>query len=43
VTLVVIVAVGLWYLISAHRTFTGPVSTLQFADDGVTVVDPEAS
>ena len=42
VTLAVIAAVGIWYLVSAHRTFTGPVNTLKFADDGVTVVEPES-
>ncbi len=42
VTLGVIGAVGIWYLASARRTFTGPVSTLAVAEDGVTIVDPEA-
>jgi amino acid transporter len=40
VTIAVMVAVSLWYLISARRTFTGPVSTLEFADDGITVAEP---
>ena len=42
VTIGVMVVVTGWYLISARRTFTGPVNTLEFADDGVTVVDPDA-
>ena len=42
VTFGVIIVVGIWYLVSARKTFTGPVRTLQFADDGVTVVDPDA-
>jgi hypothetical protein len=32
--------VTIWYLVSAKRTFTGPVRTLEFADDGVTVAQP---
>jgi amino acid transporter len=42
VTLGVIGAVGIWYLASARKTFKGPVRTLALADDGVTLVDPEA-
>jgi amino acid transporter len=42
VTLGVIGVVAIWYFVSAHKTFTGPVNTLQFADDGVTVVEPDA-
>ena len=42
VTLVVIGAVAIWYYGWAHRTFTGPVKTVRFADDGVTVIDPDA-
>jgi hypothetical protein len=34
--------VTLWYVISAKNTFKGPVKTIQFADDGVTVLDPDA-
>jgi amino acid transporter len=41
VTIAVIGAVTIWYLVSAKRTFTGPVRTIEFADDGVTVADPE--
>jgi hypothetical protein len=36
------VVVTAWYVISARRTFTGPVKTIEFADDGVTVIDPDA-
>lgn len=42
ITLFVMGAVTIWYLISARKTFTGPVKTVRFADDGVTVVDPDA-
>jgi amino acid transporter len=41
ITIGVMLAVTIWYVVSAHRTFTGPVRTLEFADDGVTVVEPE--
>jgi amino acid transporter len=37
VTIGVMLAVTLWYLVSARRTFKGPVRTIEFADDGVTV------
>ena len=40
VTIVVMLAVTIWYLVSAKRTFKGPVNTLEFADDGVTVAQP---
>ena len=43
VTLAVMLAVTIWYLVSARRSFTGPVKTVAFADDGVTVVDPEVA
>jgi amino acid transporter len=42
VTIGVMIVVTGWYLISARRTFTGPVKTIEFADDGVTVIDPDA-
>jgi amino acid transporter len=42
VTIAVMIAVTLWYLLSAKNTFKGPVRTIQFADDGVTVVDHDA-
>ena len=35
-------AVTIWYLVSARRSFTGPVRTIEFADDGVTVADAGA-
>jgi len=40
VTIAVMLAVTIWYLVSAKRTFTGPVRTIEFANDGVTVVEP---
>ncbi len=40
VLIIVIGAVTIWWLASAHRTFRGPVRTIDFAEDGVTVVDP---
>jgi amino acid transporter len=43
VTIVVMLAVTIWYLVSAKNTFKGPVRTIEFADDGVTVADPEAA
>ncbi len=42
VTIAVMLAVTIWYLVSARRSFTGPVRTVEFADDGVTVAEPEA-
>ena len=43
VTIAVMLAVTIWYLVSARHTFKGPVRTIEFADDGVTVADPEAA
>ncbi|MGI8864315.1 MAG: amino acid permease [Solirubrobacteraceae bacterium] len=40
VTIGVMLAVTIWYLVSAKNTFKGPVNTLEFADDGVTVAQP---
>jgi amino acid transporter len=38
----VFAAVGLWWLLSARHTFTGPVKNIPaMADDGVTVAEPE--
>ena len=38
----VFAAVGLWWLLSARHTFTGPVKNVPaMADDGVTVAEPE--
>ena len=42
VTVVVMLAVTIWYAVSARHKFKGPVHTIEFADDGVTVVDVEA-
>ncbi|MGA9860111.1 MAG: amino acid permease [Solirubrobacteraceae bacterium] len=41
VTIVIMAAVTIWYLVSARNTFKGPVRTIEFADDGITVADPE--
>jgi amino acid transporter len=41
VTIGVMAVVAIWYFAWARRTFTGPVRTIEFADDGVTVVEPE--
>ena len=41
VTIGVMAVVTIWYLVSAQRTFNGPVRTIEFADDGVTVKNPE--
>ncbi len=43
VTIAVMLAVTIWYLVSAKNTFKGPVKTIQFADDGVTVAIPTPS
>jgi amino acid transporter len=37
----VLLAVGLWWLLSARRTFTGPVRNVKFAGEGL-VADPAA-
>ncbi len=41
VTIGVILAVTIWYLASARRYFKGPVRTIEIADDGVSIVEPE--
>jgi amino acid transporter len=41
VTIAVMAGVTIWYLVSARHSFTGPIRNIEFADDGVTVVDPE--
>ena len=41
VTIAVMLGVTVWYGVSARKTFTGPVRTLEFADDGVTIAEPE--
>ena len=38
---VVVAAVGLWWLISARRSFTGPVRTIKMDDTG-RVLDEDA-
>ena len=43
VTIIVMLAVTIWYYASARRTFKGPIHTIEFAEDGVTVVDPAAA
>ncbi|MFL5861011.1 MAG: amino acid permease, partial [Solirubrobacteraceae bacterium] len=42
VTIIVMLAVTIWYAVSARHSFKGPVHTIEFAEDGVTVLDPEA-
>jgi amino acid transporter len=41
VTIAVMLGVTIWYVVSAHRSFKGPVRTVEFADDGLTVAEPE--
>jgi amino acid transporter len=41
VTIGVMLVVTIWYLVSARRTFTGPVRTIELAPDGVGIVEPE--
>jgi hypothetical protein len=41
VTIGVMLAVTIWYLGWARHTFKGPVRTIEFEDDGLTVVEPE--
>ena len=43
VTVVVMLAVTIWYYVSARHTFKGPIHTIEFAEDGVTVIDPDAA
>jgi len=43
VTIVVMLAVTIWYAVSARHSFKGPVHTIEFAEDGVTVIDPDAA
>jgi amino acid transporter len=37
ITLAVMIGVTAWYYLSARKTFKGPVRTIEFAEDGVTV------
>jgi hypothetical protein len=39
---VVLLAVGLWWILSARRTFTGPVRQIQF-DDAAGIVDERSA
>ncbi len=41
VTIGVMVVVTLWYLLSARNSFKGPIRTIEFEEDGVTVAEPE--
>jgi hypothetical protein len=41
VTVGVMVAVTIWYLMSARHYFKGPVRTIEFEDDGLTIAEPE--
>ncbi len=41
VTIAVMVAVTIWYLVSARRWFTGPVRTIDLSDDQLGLADPE--
>jgi amino acid transporter len=41
VTVGVMLAVTIWYLVSARHKFKGPVRTVEFADDGVSLAEPE--
>jgi hypothetical protein len=43
VTVIVMLAVTIWYYVSARHTFKGPIHTIEFAEDGVTVIDPDAA
>ena len=36
-----ILAVGIWWLVSARHSFTGPVRNIEFAGEGVGVADDE--
>jgi amino acid transporter len=37
----VLLAVGIWWLVSARHSFTGPVRTIEFAGEGLGVADAE--
>jgi amino acid transporter len=41
VTIAVMLAVTIWYLTSARHYFKGPVRTIEFEDDGLTIAEPE--
>jgi hypothetical protein len=42
VTLAVMLGVTVWYLGSARKTFKGPIRTVEFEEDGLTVAEPES-
>jgi amino acid transporter len=35
----VIIAVGLWWVLSAHKTYTGPVRTIEFTGEGMGIAE----
>ncbi|HEX4012104.1 MAG TPA: amino acid permease [Solirubrobacteraceae bacterium] len=41
VTIGVMLTVTIWYLVSARRSFKGPIRNIEVADDGVTIIEPE--
>jgi amino acid transporter len=41
VTIAVMLGVTIWYLTSARKTFKGPIRTVEFEEDGLTVAEPE--
>jgi amino acid transporter len=41
VTISVMLAVTIWYVGWAKNTFKGPIRNIEFADDGVAVIEPE--
>jgi amino acid transporter len=41
VTIAVMLAVTIWYFASARHKFKGPVRTIEFADDGVSIAERE--
>jgi amino acid transporter len=40
ITIGVMVAVTVWYLVSARKSFKGPIRTIELEDDGVTIAEP---
>ncbi len=40
ITIGVMIAVTVWYLVSARKSFKGPVRTIELEDDGVTIAEP---
>ena len=35
----VFIAVGLWWMVSAKRTYTGPIRTIEFAGEGMGIAE----